>query len=251
VVPRDHRTDRSQRRPTPDEIRAAHGRFVPDLVAPGLTVLFCGINPSLYSAAVGHHFARPGNRFWPALYGGGFTDRVLRPSEERELLRLGLGITNIVERATAAAAELAGAELVAGAARLGARVARDRPRLVAFLGVTAYRTAFAQARAKIGPRDEPWHGARVWILPTPSGLNAHYTPEAFARESSARRGGAPSGVPRWTAGRSAGAAGIRPTASVDVASTHPTPFFRRARRAAAARETGNGSGPGRTYEGRG
>ena len=181
------RSDDTPRKPTPEEILAAHGGTVPDLIAAGLKVLFCGINPSLYSAAVGHHFARPGNRFWPALHGGGFTARVLHPSEEGELLRLGYGITNIVARATAAADELGDDELIAGAERLGATVAHYRPACVAFLGITAYRTAFRQKGARIGLQPSPWRGAHVWILPNPSGLNAHYTPEGFAREFAALR----------------------------------------------------------------
>jgi TDG/mug DNA glycosylase family protein len=179
---------RSWRKPTPDELLAARGTFVPDLIAPGLEVLFCGINPSLYSAAVGHHFARPGNRFWPALFGGGFTPRLLHPSEGRVLLGLGYGITNIVARATAAADELNADELVAGAHELTTKVGTFRPACVAFLGVTAYRVAFGRKRATVGPQGEHHlEGARVWILPNPSGLNAHYTPAGFAREFAALR----------------------------------------------------------------
>src|SRR4051794_40360181 len=134
------------RRPTGAEIAAARGRTVPDLIATGLRVLFCGINPSLYSAAVGHHFARPGNRFWPALHAGGLTDRLLRPHEERALLGLGFGITNIVDLATARADELSVEELVAGRSRLEEKVRRRRPAVLAVLGVTAYRTAFGRPR---------------------------------------------------------------------------------------------------------
>src|SRR6516225_1403345 len=129
-------------KPTKNEIAAAHGKTVPDVIAPNLQVLFCGINPGLYSGAVGHHFARPGNRFWPTLHAAGFTERVLSPFEERELLKYGCGITNIVDRATGAADELSAEELVEGAYRLERKVSRYRPVYVAFLGITSYRTAF-------------------------------------------------------------------------------------------------------------
>jgi TDG/mug DNA glycosylase family protein len=161
-------------KPTRAQIAAAAGKKVPDLVAAGLQVLFCGINPGLYSGAVGHHFARPGNRFWPALHAAGFTDRLLSPFEERELLRHGLGITNFVDRATAAAAELSDAELAAGARRLARKVRRYRPAVVAFLGITAYRTAFRRPAAVLGPQDEKIGDAALWVLPNPSGLNAHF-----------------------------------------------------------------------------
>jgi double-stranded uracil-DNA glycosylase len=161
-------------RPTRAAVVAAHGRTVPDLLRPGLKVLFCGINPSLYSAAVQHHFARPGNRFWPTLHAAGFSDRRLHPSEERELLARGYGITNIVDRATATADELTPDELVAGARKLVRKVRRHRPALIAFLGVSAYRTAFARKHAAVGLQDERLGDARIWVLPNPSGLNAHY-----------------------------------------------------------------------------
>jgi TDG/mug DNA glycosylase family protein len=144
------------------------------VIASGLAVLFCGINPGLYSGAVRHHFARPGNRFWPTLFRAGFTDRLLTAFAERELLACGLGITNLVGRATAAADELTDAELRAGAARLARKVRRWRPRFVAFLGVTAYRTAFGRPRAPLGRQAETLGGASVWVLPNPSGLNAHF-----------------------------------------------------------------------------
>ncbi len=169
------------RRPTPAEIRAAVNKTVPDVIAPGLAVLFCGINPGLYTAAVGHHFARPGNRFWPALHAAGFTDRLLAPHEERHLLDLGYGITNLVPRATATADELTPVELVAGAARLRRAVAKWRPRCLAVVGVGAYRVAFRRPRAKLGQQDEHIGEARVWVLPNPSGLNAHYQPGDLAR----------------------------------------------------------------------
>jgi TDG/mug DNA glycosylase family protein len=168
-------------KPTRAEVAAARGRKVPDVIAPGLRLLFCGINPSLYSAAVGHHFARPGNRFWPALHGGGFSDRLLSPFEDGRLLERGLGITNVVDQATATADELTAAELVSGALQLGRKVKRYRPACVAFLGVTAYRTAFARPRAFLGRQEERLAGAAVWVLPNPSGLNAHYRVADLAR----------------------------------------------------------------------
>jgi double-stranded uracil-DNA glycosylase len=161
-------------RPSPAELAGAEGRFVPDVIGPGLRVLFCGINPGLWSAAVGHHFARPGNRFWKALHLGELTPRLLDPDEEDELLALGLGITNLVERATAAAADLRAEELQAGGSRLAAKAAAARPRMVAVLGVGAYRTAFARPRAAVGPLPDPIGGSPAWLLPNPSGLNAHY-----------------------------------------------------------------------------
>jgi double-stranded uracil-DNA glycosylase len=142
-------------------------------------VLFCGINPGLYSAATGHHFARPGNRFWPALHGAGFTPRRLQPSEKDLLLAAGYGLTNLVARATASADELAPAELVAGRHRLVAKVRRYRPRIVAFLGMGAYRQAFGVAKAALGEQPERFEGARVWVLPSPSGLNASYQMDAL------------------------------------------------------------------------
>lgn len=167
-------------RPTPAEVAAAAGRTIPDLVGPDLRVLFSGINPSLYSAATGHHFARPGNRFWPALHRSGFTGRLLHPSEQGELPEAGLGITNVVVRATARADELAPAELVTGGELLTALVDRWRPRYLAVLGVTAYRTAFDRPKATMGPQPDRIVGVPVWVLPNPSGLNAHYTAETLA-----------------------------------------------------------------------
>ncbi|HEY7272609.1 MAG TPA: G/U mismatch-specific DNA glycosylase [Actinoplanes sp.] len=171
-----------RRRPTRDEIAAAAGRTIPDLGGPGLRVLFSGINPSLYSAATGHHFARPGNRFWPALHRSGFTPRQLDPWEQGILPELGLGITNVVARATARADELSPAELVAGGRRLGALARRWQPRYVAVLGVTAYRAAFGRPKAVIGPQDHEIGGAGVWVLPNPSGLNAHFQIDALAEQ---------------------------------------------------------------------
>jgi TDG/mug DNA glycosylase family protein len=169
------------RRPTRAEILAAAGKTVPDVLAPGLRVLFCGINPGLYTAAVGHHFARPGNRFWPALHASGFTDRLLAPHEERELLPLGYGITNVAARATAGADELTEEELVAGGRILAAKVRRARPRFLAVLGIGAYRSAFGRPRAALGLQEETLGETRIWILPNPSGLNAHYRAEDLAR----------------------------------------------------------------------
>ena len=167
-------------RPTRAELLAAVTRTVDDVIAPGLAVLFCGINPGLYTAATGHHFARPGNRFWPALHAGGFTDRVLQPWEERLLLPLGYGITNVVERTTATAAELAPEELSAGGKALVAKVLRYRPRVLAVLGVTAYRAAFDRPRATLGPQPERIGDTALWVLPNPSGLNAHFQLDALA-----------------------------------------------------------------------
>ena len=137
-------------------------------------MLFCGINPSLISAARGHHFARPGNRFWPVLHEAGFTERRLAPAEQRLLLREGIGLTNLVARATASAAELSPAELEAGQRRLEAKVRRLSPEMVAVLGIGAYRRGFARPRAVLGPQPERLAGAALWVLPNPSGLNAHY-----------------------------------------------------------------------------
>lgn len=168
-------------KPTREEVEAAAGRTVPDVIAPDLKVLFCGINPGLYTAAVGHHFARPGNRFWPALHLSGFTERRLSPFEEGELLARGLGITNVVARATAAAAELSFEEFERGGQLLRAKVKRYRPRFLAVLGVGAYRAAFARPKAAVGRQEERLEAAAVWVLPNPSGLNANYRTEDLAR----------------------------------------------------------------------
>lgn len=168
------------RKPSPEELAAAHGRTIPDVIAPGLNVLFCGINPGLWSAATGFHFARPGNRFWPALHRSGFTPRLLRPHEQRELLDLGLGITNLADRGTARADELTGPELVAGGRRLVAKVRRYGPAWLAVLGVGAYRTAFGARGVQVGAQPDHVGGAQVWVLPNPSGLNAHYTLDQLA-----------------------------------------------------------------------
>ncbi|MFZ5870783.1 MAG: G/U mismatch-specific DNA glycosylase [Actinomycetota bacterium] len=169
-----------RRGPSRAELLRHAGRTVAPVIAPGLRVLFCGINPGLYTAWTGHHFARPGNRFWPALHRSGFTPRRLAPSEQHELLDLGLGITNLVGRATATAAELDDDELRAGGRRLAEDVERWTPQVVAVLGVTAYRAAFDDKAAVVGPQARPLSGARVWLLPNPSGLNAHYSLEGLA-----------------------------------------------------------------------
>jgi TDG/mug DNA glycosylase family protein len=161
-------------KPTRQQLIEAAGKTVPDVIARDLRVLFCGINPGLYTAAVGHHFARPGNRFWPALYQSGFTSQLVSPFEERELLKLGIGISNVVPRATATAAELTKDDFITGGHSLAAKVKRYKPRLVAILGVAAYREAFGRPKAQVGEQSELIHDARVWVLPNPSGLNANY-----------------------------------------------------------------------------
>ena len=161
-------------KPTRADLLAAQNKTIRDVIAPGLHVLFCGINPGLYSGATGHHFARPGNRFWPTLHQAGFTPRLLHPSEERELLTYGYGITNLVARATATADELAAEELVAGQRRLKSKVKRYQPQVVAVLGISAYRTAFGQKLVTLGRQPDSLVKAVVWVLPNPSGLNAHY-----------------------------------------------------------------------------
>jgi TDG/mug DNA glycosylase family protein len=169
------------RRPTRTDLLAAAGKTVPDVAAPGLKVLFCGINPGLYTAAIGHHFGRPGNRFWPTLHAAGFTPRLFDPSEEQQLLPLGYGITNVVERATAAADELTADEIRDGGERLVERVERLAPTFLAVLGVGAYRVAFGKPKAAVGEQAERIGASRVWVLPNPSGLNAHYQADALAR----------------------------------------------------------------------
>ncbi|HYO96792.1 MAG TPA: G/U mismatch-specific DNA glycosylase [Polyangiaceae bacterium] len=154
---------------------------MPDLAGSGMRVLFCGINPSLYSAVVGHHFARPGNRFWKTLHAAGFTARVLAPHEELELVEQGMGITNLASRATATADEVAPEEVREGMRKLRRKVARWRPSWVAFLGLGAYRCAIGDARAELGRQSQTLAGASVWALPNPSGLNAHYQLDDLAR----------------------------------------------------------------------
>jgi TDG/mug DNA glycosylase family protein len=167
------------RKPTKAQIALAHDGTLPDVIADGLTVLFCGINPSLYSAAVGHHFARPGNRFWPTLHAAGLTPRRFDPSEDRALLGLGFGITNMVARATGAADELTPAELAQGGEHLERLVRRHRPARVAFVGITAYRIAFKRPRARFGLQDEAIGDAQLWALPNPSGRNQSFSIEPF------------------------------------------------------------------------
>ncbi|WP_078912287.1 G/U mismatch-specific DNA glycosylase [Streptomyces sp. NRRL S-646] len=167
---------------TAAELEAARDRLVPDVVADGLFVLFCGINPGLMTAATGHHFARPGNRFWPVLHRSGFTPRLMKSSEQSELLSYGLGITNVVARATARADELGSEEYREGGRLLALKVARLRPRWLAVVGVTAYRAAFDDRRAQVGPQERTFGETRVWVLPNPSGLNAHWTVETMAEE---------------------------------------------------------------------
>jgi TDG/mug DNA glycosylase family protein len=171
---------RAGRRPSKADLRAAIGSSVPDVLAEGLDLLFVGINPGLWSGAVGHHFARPGNRFWRALHRSGFTDRVLDPVEEATLPRYGIGITNLVDRATATAAELSSEDLRGGAEVLRAKVAAARPRAVAVLGIGAFRTAFLRPTAAFGRQPEPIGGSMLWVLPNPSGLNARYQVDELA-----------------------------------------------------------------------
>jgi TDG/mug DNA glycosylase family protein len=169
------------RRPSRIELLAASGKTVPDVIAKDLLVLFCGINPGLYSAATGHHFARPGNRFWPALHRSGFTPRQVRPDEEKQLLSLGFGVTNLVARATAGADELSRDELAAGRRKLASKVKRFAPRIVAILGIGAYRAGFDRPDAVLGLQSEGLSRSRVWVLPNPSGLNAHYSLDECVR----------------------------------------------------------------------
>ena len=168
-------------KPTKAQLRAATKKTVRDVIAPDLRVLFCGINPGLYTAAVGHHFARPGNRFWPTLYAAGFTDRLLTAFDERELLKSGYGITNVVARTTASADQLKKDEIVAGGEALRAKVLRYRPRVLAVLGLGAYRTAFNQPKAAVGRQESLMGKTVLWVLPNPSGLNANYQREDLAR----------------------------------------------------------------------
>ncbi len=193
------------RRPTRAEQLAAAGRTIPDLVAPGLDVLLVGINPGLISAAIGHHFGNPSNRLWPALHLAGFTPRRLHPTESAELLSYGVGVTNLVARATATADELTADELRAGVAPLTRTVETYRPRYVAFLGLTSYRTAFGRPKAVVGPQPEPLAGSRVWLLPNTSGLNAHYQLPDLARVFGELRAAAvPAGGRRAGTGSSGG-----------------------------------------------
>lgn len=167
--------------PTPRELEAARDQHVPDVIAPNLRILFCGINPSLYSAAVGHHFARPGNRFWKTLHGSGFTPTLLRPDQERQLLRAGLGITNVVARATASAAELIETDYREGAELLTHKLKHYHPRCIAFVGLGAYRLISNDPKARVGEQQPAFGGVKTWALPNPSGLNAHYQLDELIR----------------------------------------------------------------------
>lgn len=166
--------------PTKEELLAAIDKIVPDVIAPNLSVLFCGINPGLYTAWSGHHFARPGNRFWPAIHRAGFTPRLLHPSEEQELLQYGCGVTNIVMRASVAAAELSTEELREGGQQLERKLLKYKPKYLAVLGIGAYKTAFGKPKTKIGLQDEQIGSTKIWVLPNPSGLNANYKPAELA-----------------------------------------------------------------------
>ena len=169
------------KKPTKADLAAVSGRTVPDVIAPDLKVLFCGINPSLYTAFTGHNFARPGNRFWPALHAAGFTPRLYQPHEQQLLLELGYGLTNIVDRATAAAAELSAAELIEGGINLVEKVIEYRPKVLALLGITAYREAFGKPSAAVGMQENAIGDTKLWVLPNPSGLNAHFPPKQLAK----------------------------------------------------------------------
>lgn len=166
---------------TQEQLQEAADKIVDDIVAPGLDILLVGINPGLWTAATGHHFARPGNRFWRALHEGGLTPRLLRPDEQQVLLDWGIGITNVVPRASARADEISAQEFETGAKELERKIHRYQPAIVAFLGLGAYRTAFDRPKASVGLQPEQIAGAHVWVLPNPSGLNAHYRREDFAR----------------------------------------------------------------------
>jgi len=147
---------------------------VPDVIGPDLKVLFVGINPGLYSAKIGHHFGRPGNRFWPALHLGGFTPRLFSPYEDQELLKLGLGISNFVERESARADQLTVEEIKAGFEDLKLKIERYKPKVVAFLGIGSYRIATGDPKARLGLQGDIIGMSRIWVLPNPSGLNAHF-----------------------------------------------------------------------------
>jgi TDG/mug DNA glycosylase family protein len=167
-------------KPTKEQLLAAHDKLVPDLIAKNLIVLFAGINPGLYTAAIGRHFGRPGNRFWPALFAGGFTPHLFSPFESDLLLELGYGITNVVARATARADELSDDELRAGGKHLATKVKRYRPTVVAFVGIGPYRIVSGVKDASVGLQKDLFAGSHAWVLPNPSGLNAHYQPAALA-----------------------------------------------------------------------
>ena len=161
-------------KPTKEDLRDAVNRTTEDLIDFHLKVLFCGINPGIYSGATGFNFAKPGNRFWKTLYLAGFTERLLHPSEERELLENGYGITSFCRRTTATAAELSNEEIVAGGKNLVKKIEKFNPKFLAILGIGAFRTAFNRPKAEIGLQAETIGQTRLWLLPNPSGLNAHY-----------------------------------------------------------------------------
>ena len=171
----------SQHKPSTENIKTARGKFLRDILGPDLDVVFCGINPGLYSAAAGCHFARPGNRFWRALHASGFTDELLKPFEQERLLDYRCGLTNLVRRATASASELSREELQRGQDELSSKIGKVHPRCVAVLGIGAYRIAFNRPRAFPGLQEESMAGSRLWVLPNPSGINAHYGPSELAR----------------------------------------------------------------------
>ena len=168
-------------KPTREQLLAAAGQTISDVIAPNLRVLFCGINPGLYSGWTGHHFAKPGNRFWPALYASGFTHRLLSPAEKLELLKDGYGITNVISRTTASETDLRKDEYVVAGKRLKTKLRRYQPAFLAVLGIGAYRLAFAKPKAGLGRQEEKIGNTIVWVLPNPSGLNAHYQPKDLAR----------------------------------------------------------------------
>jgi double-stranded uracil-DNA glycosylase len=174
-------------RPSPADLAAAEGRTVPDLIGPGLRALFCGINPGLWSGAVRHHFARPGNRFWKALAASGFTETVLSPYDEHQLLDVGVGITNLVRTATRSAAQVAPADLRRGVVNLERKVRRWHPKAVAILGLDAYRTGFNSKTVTIGRQPSGIAGAQLWVIPNPSGIQAHYPFDRLVAELRALR----------------------------------------------------------------
>src|SRR6266550_3676994 len=177
-----HRLLPALRRPTRAQLEAAIHNRLPDLIAPNLKVLFVGINPGLYTAAIGKHFGHPGNRFWPALYAAGFTPRRFTPFDREEFLELGYGIVNVAARPTRTISDLTREELVAGGKRVARKILKYKPRFAAFTGVTAYRAAFDRKAARVGLQEESFGETRIWLLPDPSGLNAHYPPKKLAAE---------------------------------------------------------------------
>lgn len=169
------------KKPTREELLEAANQTMPDILAPNLKVVFCGINPSVYSVVVGHHFARPGNRFWPALHASGWTPTRFNPTQDGELLTLGLGITNVVARSSVAAAEVSDEEFDEGGKTLRAKMLELKPQVLAVLGISAYRVAFKAPKATLGLQSETIGDTKIWVLPNPSGLNAHYHPPDLAR----------------------------------------------------------------------